>query len=256
MREKTVAKILSFFGLKRSAATLTKGTAIYNSIVRFGNIGFLFLGLNNLSGMTTGTWNQIGTVPEEYKPYQNSETCCFVGSGYGFAVVRTDGTIHLQPTISGNVLIRVIIPLVFSGGGYCIVSLLCAISSFVRRWSYENSMELTGEVADHISCCKRRIKIHQDKEDWHLLGESTNKQQRLMRRKSSVDVSKYHGDVYNRHCIIWRESSICRSNGINTSRKHTGLYQSLYKVRYVSSCKLLRWLACNRFAVALEGGCC
>lgn len=115
--KKLLTKILSALNKNQGNVTVTcTGTVVRNQVFKIGPLCFLYLALNAVTGLTSRTWNEVATLPSGFVPDVNAEMTTFVGGEYGFVAVRTDGKVYIQPTVSGSLLIRVIVPY-FVGGG-------------------------------------------------------------------------------------------------------------------------------------------
>lgn len=114
--KKTLTKVLQSLNIKHGKITVnvTNDSVVYNDVYRVGSLGLVKFGLNGASGLTQNSWTKCGTLPSGYAPSSNSELATFVGGAYGFAVVRTDGCIYIQKSIStAKVLFRVVIPITY-----------------------------------------------------------------------------------------------------------------------------------------------
>lgn len=116
--KRLLTKLINSVIVTQVNATITNGSALYRTIYKFGNFRLLQLGVNSVTGLSSGTWVTIGTVPSDCVPLVNAEGTSFVAGAYGFVRVTTDGNIQVQTTGSATSgIVRMVIPYFCKLGG-------------------------------------------------------------------------------------------------------------------------------------------
>ena len=138
---KSITKILKGLLRTKTAVPTKVGSAWTSGEIKAFRVGgtvflkFSGVRINALTQRTT-----IATLPEGYRP---PAEVTGKPDGTIFIIVGTGGSIQIDPTNGGTFYSNLTYPADMLGGGYCIVSLLCVISSLVRRWSHEQEYSRT-----------------------------------------------------------------------------------------------------------------
>ena len=143
---KGITKILKGLLRTKTAVPTKVGNAWTSGEIKAYRVGgtvFLKFSGAHINALTQRT--TIATLPEGYRP---PAEVTGKPDGTIYIIVGTGGSIQIDPMDGGTFYSNLTSPADMLGGGYCIASLLCVISSFVRRWSHEQEYSRTVKAPD------------------------------------------------------------------------------------------------------------